>query len=220
MVSRSTAAGAESRQRLLAAAAVEFAERGYDGAKVDRIATRARLNKAMLYYHFDDKAALYREVLIDVFRGVAASVATATRSGAPDTQIRAFVRAVAAETASRPYFPVMWLREIADGGRHLDGDVIAELGRVLGTLGTIISAGIKAGQFRAAHPLIIQMGIVAPLLVFSASAHARARFAKALPGSLAAPEPQALLAHVEAATLAALRTDHVSSDPPARRARR
>jgi len=49
-----------SRARVFAAAAEEFALRGFDGAKVDRIAERAGVNKAMLYYHFTDKAALYR----------------------------------------------------------------------------------------------------------------------------------------------------------------
>ena len=37
-----------SPDRILAAAALEFAERGYAGARVDRIARRARVNKAML----------------------------------------------------------------------------------------------------------------------------------------------------------------------------
>ena len=49
---------ATSRQRLLTAAAAEFAARGFAGASVDRIARAARVNKAMIYYHFRSKAAL------------------------------------------------------------------------------------------------------------------------------------------------------------------
>ena len=64
-----------SKQRLLAAAAAEFAARGFAGANVDRIAKAARLNKAMIYYHFRSKAALYREILRDMFAAVAAAVA-------------------------------------------------------------------------------------------------------------------------------------------------
>ena len=76
---------ARSRGRLLAAAAQEFAARGYEGAKVDRIAARARLNKAMLYYHFHNKAALYREILRDVFGAAAAAVeAVREAGGAPE----------------------------------------------------------------------------------------------------------------------------------------
>ena len=56
-----------SPDRILAAAAVEFAERGFAGARVDRIARRARVNKAMLYYHFKSKQGLYRTLLRQIF---------------------------------------------------------------------------------------------------------------------------------------------------------
>src|SRR5436309_1648180 len=56
-----------SPDRILAAAALEFSERGFAGARVDRIARRARVNKAMLYYHFASKEALYRTLLRRMF---------------------------------------------------------------------------------------------------------------------------------------------------------
>lgn len=52
-----------ARRRILAAAAGEFAEHGYAGARVDRIATVARLNKRMLYHYFGDKQGLFLAVL-------------------------------------------------------------------------------------------------------------------------------------------------------------
>ena len=56
-----------SPDRILAAAALEFAERGFGGARVDRIARRARVNKAMLYYHFKSKQGLYSTLLRGMF---------------------------------------------------------------------------------------------------------------------------------------------------------
>ena len=55
------AAGAApgTRARVAAAAAAEFAAHGFAAARVDRIARRARVNKAMIYYHFASKRALY-----------------------------------------------------------------------------------------------------------------------------------------------------------------
>ena len=52
-----------SRERILAAAFQEFAAAGFAGARVDRIAGRARINKRMLYHYFGDKEGLFREVL-------------------------------------------------------------------------------------------------------------------------------------------------------------
>jgi AcrR family transcriptional regulator len=53
-----------TKERILAAALDEFAEHGLAGARVDRIARRAVINKAMIYYHFDSKEALYDEILM------------------------------------------------------------------------------------------------------------------------------------------------------------
>jgi AcrR family transcriptional regulator len=48
---------------ILAAAMREFTERGYEGARVDNIASRAGVNKRMLYHYFGNKEALYVAVL-------------------------------------------------------------------------------------------------------------------------------------------------------------
>jgi len=51
------------REALLAAAANEFAGRGYEAASVNRIASGAGTSKGALYYYFEDKADLFATVL-------------------------------------------------------------------------------------------------------------------------------------------------------------
>jgi AcrR family transcriptional regulator len=53
----------ETRRRLLAAARVEFAERGLEGARVDRIADAAGVNKERIYSYFGNKEQLFETVL-------------------------------------------------------------------------------------------------------------------------------------------------------------
>jgi AcrR family transcriptional regulator len=48
----------------------EFAEAGYDGASVERIAEEAELTKGSVYYHFRNKAGLFEAVLRDVQREI------------------------------------------------------------------------------------------------------------------------------------------------------
>jgi TetR/AcrR family transcriptional regulator len=197
-----------SRHRLLAAAAHEFAARGFDGAKVGRIAERARINKAMLYYYFTNKAALYREVLRDVFGAAAETVeAVRDRGGPPRDQLRAFIAGLAQSAMTRPDFPTMWLREIAEGGRHLDDSVVAQMSRVMQTLSAILDDGQRAGVFRKIHPLVAQMGIVAPLLVYAASAPIRQRFTGRVPVRLTGVPRGEVLKHVQSTTLASLETN-------------
>jgi AcrR family transcriptional regulator len=57
-----------TRRRLLDAAAVEFAEYGIAGARVDRIATAARSNKAQIYHYFTSKDGLFEAVMSELAR--------------------------------------------------------------------------------------------------------------------------------------------------------
>ena len=59
-----------SQGALLAAARDEFAERGLGGARMDRIALRAGLNKRLIYYYFGDKDALFQAVLEQTYRDI------------------------------------------------------------------------------------------------------------------------------------------------------
>jgi AcrR family transcriptional regulator len=52
-----------TRQRILEAAIVEFAEYGIAGARIDRIATAAASNKQLIYQYFQNKDELFRTVL-------------------------------------------------------------------------------------------------------------------------------------------------------------
>jgi TetR/AcrR family transcriptional regulator len=55
----------QSRNAILRAAVEEFGANGLDGARVDTIARNAGVNKALVYYYFQDKQALYAAVLED-----------------------------------------------------------------------------------------------------------------------------------------------------------
>jgi AcrR family transcriptional regulator len=173
---RSRSAADGSRARLLAAAATEFAAHGFAGASVDRIATAARLNKAMIYYHFRSKQALYREILHDMFQAVGRGVRRAAGSPvSPDEKIGLFVEAIAAEADARPHFPPIWFREVAEGGAHLDAAIIRDLTGVLRSLQSIVDEGARAGRFRRVNLLVVHAGIVAPLMLYFASARLRER---------------------------------------------
>ena len=168
-----------SRERLVKAAAREFAARGFAGANIDRIARAARVNKAMIYYHFASKAALYREILRDMFEAVALRVTEAAHASTdPDDKVRAFVEAIAIEAEARPHFPPIWFREIAENGAHLDGATVGHMSRILEALGQILREGADTGRFQPVNTLLLHAGIVGPLLLYFASDQLRRRLAR------------------------------------------
>jgi AcrR family transcriptional regulator len=64
----------QTRQRILQAAQREFAEHGPAGARVDRVALRAGVNKRMIYHYFDSKDGLFHAVLSSVLADTMAEV--------------------------------------------------------------------------------------------------------------------------------------------------
>ena len=82
------------RQRLLEAAEAEFREKGFDGASLRGIATRADVTKGALYPYFPNKAALF-QALTDPARETVAAMFDRTEDAAllplrdtPDQQER------------------------------------------------------------------------------------------------------------------------------------
>src|SRR5436190_23988420 len=76
----------KSRAAILKAAVREFAREGVAGARTDAIARSAGVNKALLYYYFKDKEALYQSVLDEVFSGVRAAIQNALAQELPPRQ--------------------------------------------------------------------------------------------------------------------------------------
>ena len=55
--------GEHTREAILTAAEIVFAEHGFDGARIDAIANVSGFNKALIFRYFGDKLGLYAAVL-------------------------------------------------------------------------------------------------------------------------------------------------------------
>lgn len=195
----------DSKARVFSAAAAEFAARGYAGANMDRVARAARLNKAMIYYHFGSKAALYRAILVDMFDDVGRRVREVAASKAsPEGKIRSFVDAIADAAAAHPHFPPIWLRELAEGGQHVDTATLTYAQNVLEMLAGIVREGVATGRFVAVNPLMLHSGIVAPLMFFFVTGGIRTKLERAGVRHVSNITRDGVVAHVQGIALAVL----------------
>ncbi len=81
-----------TKVRLLQAAGQEFAEKGYECARIRAICERAQANIAAVNYHFGDKEQLYVEALLDAHRcGFEESGGEDEGPVEPEEQLRAFI---------------------------------------------------------------------------------------------------------------------------------
>lgn len=67
MAKRAKADDGKSKERILEAAMDEFVEFGFYGARTQRIADKAKVNKALIHYYFSSKEKIYEEALSKVF---------------------------------------------------------------------------------------------------------------------------------------------------------
>ncbi len=107
------------RERLLRAAAVEFAERGYGGASSESISRRAAMSKATFYEHFANKEECMLELFDLAQAGVIDAMADAARrapSGDARERMRAGTHAFLTSLSEHPEFAQTLLVEIIGAG--------------------------------------------------------------------------------------------------------
>src|SRR6185437_1678222 len=71
--SQATKGPLPARERLLAAALREFGDKGFAGARVDKITREANANKQLVYHYFGNKEALFKAVLELAYREYSAN---------------------------------------------------------------------------------------------------------------------------------------------------
>jgi TetR/AcrR family transcriptional regulator len=166
----------DSRAAILGAARAEFADRGFAGAGVDRVAAKARVNKAMVYYHFGSKLALYRAVLAEEFDAVTDAARRAVDPEAPTfAQLDAYLRALIDVTTARPHIVPIFLREIAAGGRNLDADAMVKMTGLFQVVHGMLGRGEAAGDLRAVHPLMTHFVMFGSAMLYQANEPIRVR---------------------------------------------
>ena len=147
----------QSRAALLKAAVQEFSREGVAGARTDAIARSAGVNKALLYYYFKDKEALYDAVLDQVFSGLRAAIHAALSQPLPPKQrLASYVCAHFDYIASNPLYPRIVQAEFLRAGR--DASRLKRIAQdffrpVFLEIAALLQEGAKSGDFRAVDPV-------------------------------------------------------------------
>jgi len=133
------------RSRIAGIAAQEFAEYGLAGARVQRIADNAGVNKQLLFYYFGSKTGLYRSVMEESSRCLAAPAAVADARAT--RQLRDELRAVYKSLAESPHLIRLMANDAWTEGlaRELAASVMADVKR---RVSDIVTRGQGSGYFR------------------------------------------------------------------------
>lgn len=182
---------AEARpEEILDAALAEFAERGFDAARMQDIARRAGLSKAGVYLYFPGKEALLKALIETKVAPLSRQIEALSAAGAADPAGALRVLASAAlfklKDARLISIPRLVIGisgrfpELADFYRVR---VVAPARRALEGL---ITAGIESGAFRRVDPRAAARAFIGPIFF-------EAMWTHVLGGESAFAEPQKLI---------------------------
>lgn len=152
----------ETRTMILAAARKVFADKGIDGTTIREVAKAAKVNNAMIYYHFKDKEDLYRSLLADSLSALTAIWDDEIfRSGATARQkIQRYVEEyVRFHQANEDLRRILAMEFASSGGKvtwvcdKFFADNITRLTR-------IFREGIRKGEIKKADPLLSVSSLV------------------------------------------------------------
>jgi AcrR family transcriptional regulator len=144
---------AERSQRdILDAACDEFAEHGLGGARMERIAERAAVNKRLIYYYFEHKESLFRAVLERSYEGIRGEEHKLNLTKVePIEAIRRLISFTWNYYIAHPEFLTLLNSENLHRARHLKTSSKATTmnSPLIDTIADVLERGSKAGLFRA-----------------------------------------------------------------------
>ena len=166
----------ETRQALMSAGEELFAQFGFSGASVDRIARAAGVNKAMINYHFRGKAGLYEAILVANLSPITEKLRVLRgRALPPAERLAEYVALFGAMHTEHPALSAMVLREVLSGGRHLTETSMGQLLGLLDCVREIVATGVAQGAFRTVDPTMTHVTIVGSIVLFFATGRLRQR---------------------------------------------
>jgi len=170
---------------ILDAAAEEFAELGFNGARVDAIAKRAGINKAMLYYRVGDKEELYRRVVLRGQAGFQGAIMKAIESTttASDT-MASILKGIAENATENRLIPSIMLREIAGNAKTLPEQGRDGLRNFLNTIRSMVTMGLEEGTFRDIDPTALQFMVTGAIFTLSLTRELRQELNPDNPGPI------------------------------------
>ncbi len=158
-----------TKEKLLNAAIDEFSRYGLDGARIDRIAKRARINKAMIYYHFPGKEALYVSIIQELGQTIVdtilANIAKVQETGNPLIIIEAYANHIS--NLDRRYFMII-MRELAGGGKYIKNIIAPTIIEPMTHLiGNIFEAGKDKSINPGLHPQYTMISVAGAVIFYN-----------------------------------------------------
>lgn len=138
--------------KILKAAELEFAEHGYKGASINKIAQRANLPKANIHYYFGSKQELYIKVLENTLKLWDQTLNDFKPEDDPAIVLSAYIQHKIAFAQSHPLASRIFAKEILSGAPELKNHLKKDYRDWFQGRTAVIDAWIQEGKMLSTHP--------------------------------------------------------------------
>ncbi|MBN1823471.1 MAG: TetR family transcriptional regulator [Endomicrobiales bacterium] len=157
------------KEIILKSAADEFVEFGFFGARMQRIAERAGVNKAMLFYYYTSKEEIYKAVITRIFTEVIGKLEGAGKQPVSfEGLVRQIVDVYTGLFSQYPAFARLIQYELFQGGARIRE---LALGRIFpfsskgGLIHAFIKEKMQAGEIREMDVLQLEVSIISQVIM-------------------------------------------------------
>ncbi len=155
---------------ILKAAMDVFIEKGRHGARMQEIADRAGINKALLHYYFRNKENLYRRIFEDIFFGnISALISILNKELSIKEYLRTFISEYIEMLRRNPRLPMFIISEFREGGETVKAvlaKLVASEEMTLASYISVITRAIRQGEMKPLDPLQLISTIIGSCLFF------------------------------------------------------
>jgi AcrR family transcriptional regulator len=129
------------KEKILEAAAKEFANKGFDSVSMNELSKKVDINKATIYHHFKDRKTLYQEVVKKEINKLHQNLKKESnfedKSG--EELLINYIKNLTAIIKERPHIVSLILKELANYGTNIDKSLVPHIENELEYLREIIN---------------------------------------------------------------------------------
>jgi TetR/AcrR family transcriptional regulator len=150
-----------AEQKILDAAQQVFFDKGMDGARMQDIADKAGINKAMLHYYFRSKEKLFEKIFAESFNDFFPRLASILES---DKTIFSKIESICVEYITHiqtmPYLPIFILNEVNRQPDTFLKKIWSNTAPPAKNFFKMVETAIQKKEIKKVHPLQLLMNII------------------------------------------------------------
>lgn len=151
-----------TEEKILDAAINVFQSKGMDGARMQEIADKAKINKSMLHYYYRSKQKLFEAVFKTAISIMAPKLREIIEKDEPlFDKIRNFTNGYISLISKHAYIPTFIIQELNRNPEILQDTFIKEFGNSFSTMKTTINEMIENGEITPIKPEHLIMNVIA-----------------------------------------------------------